>query len=390
MNFINFLSVNKVNKRRTRNQIKKLLEPHKIEVKNVSDVEITCDFNSQEMKVKIHEEKKEVVDVSCNECKDFCEHKEILILYLSNKPFNEHAERFKRRRSDSGEEVKDNKKIKTDDDSENTSTIANVQSVQFKEIKVTKKKKKEVNLSPEELQQIEDVGNALKMENMIKSFGRGKYEDFYKHCIKIMNDNIHLIEMANKLTVEQADTDLWHALRIGRVTASRLYETTRCTTKNGSLIDKYLGKSSGWSFAMMRGTFLEDFVFKEVQKDYPTLKRCGLIMNPTQHPFFAASPDGLHEDFVLEIKCPGTSNTFQQYTNVDLLNKKYFAQIQLQMFVTGKTKALLAVAHLDFETTRKITTIWIEKDKEYVDKMIEDASIFYEEAIFPALKKRFL
>lgn len=400
MDFDTFFSKNKI--RRTRNQIKNLLQPHKIEVKYVRDEEIIVDFNSKEMKVKIIEtrKKKEVLDVSCFECEKFCEHQEIVVLYLSKLPIDELTEEgqaaAKRRRSESEEEKpekskkKSNKKAKIDDNTENNASIANVETtVKFTEIKITKKKKKEVVLSPEQLQLIEDVGNALKMENMIKSFGKGKYEDFYKHCVKIMNDNIELIEQANNLTVEQADTDLWHALRIGRVTASRLYETTRCTTKNGSLIDKYLGKNSGWSFAMMRGTFLEDYVFREVQKDYPTLKRCGLIMNPAQHPFFAASPDGLHEDFVLEIKCPGTPNTFKQYTNIDLLNRKYFAQIQLQMFVTGKTKALLAVAHLDFETTRNITTIWIEKDEDYVTQMIEDASNFYEDAIFPALKKRF-
>lgn len=79
-----------------------------------------------------------------------------------------------------------------------------------------------------------------------------------------------------------------------------------------------------------------------------------------------------------------------QYTNLDLLNKKYFAQIQLQMFVTGKTKALLAVASLDFESTRGITKLWIEKDEEYVTQMIDDASSYYEDAIFPALKRKFL
>ena len=60
------------------------------------------------------------------------------------------------------------------------------------------------------------------------------------------------------------------------------------------------------------------------------------------------------------------------------------------MFVTGKAKALLAVASLDFETTRNITKLWIEKDEDYVTEMIESASNFYEDAIFPALKKKFL
>lgn len=59
------------------------------------------------------------------------------------------------------------------------------------------------------------------------------------------------------------------------------------------------------------------------------------------------------------------------------------------MLITGRSKALLAVAHLDFETTRKITKVWIPFDSEYMDEMMEQATEFYEKAIFPALKKKF-
>lgn len=139
----------------------------------------------------------------------------------------------------------------------------------------------------------------------------------------------------------------------------------------------------------MRGTVLEEFVFQEVKKEFPELQRSGLVMNQNVHPFFAASPDGLHKDFVLEIKCPNTPNTFQQYIDVDKLSK-YFAQIQLQMFVTEKTKALLAVASLDFEKTRNITKVWIPFDNEYMEMMLQEAMEFYDKAIFPALKRQFL
>lgn len=140
---------------------------------------------------------------------------------------------------------------------------------------------------------------------------------------------------------------------------------------------------------MMRGTVLEEFVFEVVKKEFPDLQRAGLIMNHDVHPFFAASPDGLHKDFVLEIKCPSTPNTFEQYIDINKLSRKYFAQIQMQMFITGKTKALLAVASLDFETTRNITKIWIPFDDDYIKDMIAEAMEFYEKAVFPALKRKF-
>ena len=253
------------------------------------------------------------------------------------------------------------------------------------EIKLVKKKKK-VELNSDHLATVE----VLKMENLMKSFKSGQYKDFKSHCVKVMNENVEAVQIANELTVEQADTNIWHDLRIGRITASRLHETTRCTMTRGSLVDKFMGKKSGFSFAMARGTILEEFVFEEVKKEYPGLQRAGLMMNHNVHPFFAASPDGYHNDFVLEIKCPNTQNTYNTYIDVNKLSRKYFAQIQLQMMITGKTKALLAVAALDFEKTRNIEKIWIPFEEDYMKEMIEQAEEFYEKAIFPALKRKFL
>lgn len=310
--------------------------------------------------------------------------------FISKQTINFVSVSSKKRKNDFDEDVEDYvkpakiKRQKTEMiNDENTSAVVNV-------IKITKKKKGTVYLTEKQLSEITEVESILSIPNLLKSFNRrGSYDEFHEHCTKVLSENTNLIRKANMLTIEQADTDLWFSLRLGRVTASRLHETTRCTSKNGSLIEKYLGKTSGWSFFMMRGTVLEDYVFKEVKKEYPTLERCGLIMSADKS-LFAASPDGLHSDFVLEIKCPGTANTFQQYTDLNKLNKKYFAQIQLQMFVTGKKKALLAVAALDFESTRNITKLWIPYDEDYVEQMTEDASEFYKEAIFPALMKKFL
>lgn len=266
---------------------------------------------------------------------------------------------------------------------ENDSNLIN--STADNEIKLVKKKKN-VELPQDLLEQVQQ----LKMEHLMKSFGTGEFNDFYKHCVKIMSENPELVDIAHDLTVEQADTGIWHELRIGRITASRLHEATRCTMARGSFVDKLMGQRSGWSFAMMRGTVLEEFVFEEVKKEFPELQRAGLIMNHKVHPFFAASPDGLHEDFVLEIKCPNTQKTFETYVDVKKLSKKYFAQIQLQMYITGKSKALLAVASLNFEKTRNITKIWIPFDDDYMKDMLEQAMEFYERAVFPALKRKFL
>lgn len=91
--------------------------------------------------------------------------------------------------------------------------------------------------------------------------------------------NISSIEV---LTIEQADTPIWHQMRFGRITASRIHQASRCKTKNGSLVDSIMGKRSGWSFAMQRGTNLEDKVFNVLKKEMSShnLKKCGIYLDP--------------------------------------------------------------------------------------------------------------
>lgn len=241
-----------------------------------------------------------------------------------------------------------------------------------------KLKKEAVAICPLEME------SAMKLSlcNLIREYQGNDAQEFLQYC------NNRMVEencgKAQLLTIEQADTNLWHELRKGRVTASRMYEASRCTILKGSLTDKIMGNSSGFSFAMRRGTDLEGHVFTILQKEYPSLLNTGLVLD-SEFPWMGASPDGLADDFVLEIKCPYTPNTHACYIDVNKLSKKYYAQIQLQMHMTRKTKALLGVASLDFEITRNVTKVWIDYDKEYVDKLMEESFEFWQKGIFPAL-----
>lgn len=244
-----------------------------------------------------------------------------------------------------------------------------------------KLKKETASISPMEME------SALKLSlfNLIREYPGNDPHEFLQFCGKRMIEEN--CGKAQILTVEQADTDLWHELRKGRVTASRMHEASRCTMLNGSLTNKIMGISSGFSFAMKRGTDLEGHVFAILQKEYPSLRNTGLVLDP-EFPWMGASPDGLADDFVLEIKCPYTPNTHACYIDVNKLSRKYFAQIQLQMHMTRKTKALLGVAALDFEKTRNVTKVWIDYDKEYVDGVMGESFEFWQKGVFPALLRK--
>uniref|UniRef100_A0A182Q674 YqaJ viral recombinase domain-containing protein n=1 Tax=Anopheles farauti TaxID=69004 RepID=A0A182Q674_9DIPT len=225
----------------------------------------------------------------------------------------------------------------------------------------------------------------LSMINLIREFKGTDAQEFLKFCTNRMSDTV--CATIPLLTIEQAETDLWHELRVARITASRIREAARCTMLSGSLVNKIMGMSSNFSLAMKRGTDLEGHVLAELQKEYPGLRDTGLILD-AQHPWLGASPDGICDEFVLEIKCPYTENTHKNYVNISSLSPKYFAQIQLQMHITQHKKALLAVAALDFETTKHITKVWIDYDQKYVDEVLRDAFEFWRKAIFKSLLRK--
>ena len=81
-----------------------------------------------------------------------------------------------------------------------------------------------------------------------------------------------------------------------------MFDVSRCQTKSGSLVDLMLGAKLRQSPAMERGIRLEQQVLAKVEALKQTkFQRCGLLLSP-DFPFFGASPDGINEDCVVEIK----------------------------------------------------------------------------------------
>ncbi|KAK4037956.1 hypothetical protein OUZ56_029979 [Daphnia magna] len=85
-----------------------------------------------------------------------------------------------------------------------------------------------------------------------------------------------------------------------------------CNTVDGSLVDILHVAKLRETSAMARGTRLESQVLQIVSKKQKmTFERYGLITRP-EHPIFGASPDGINENFTVEIKCP---TNYKSYFN---------------------------------------------------------------------------
>lgn len=138
-------------------------------------------------------------------------------------------------------------------------------------------------------------------------------------------------------------TDAWLQQRIGKVTASNLHKVL-AKTKTGYGADRghYLTQlvleritgqkaDSYTNAAMQFGIEQEAFARAAYEARRGVLvEEVGFIPHPTI-PMAGASPDGLVEDGMVEIKCPESATFLEVLLSQNPVAGKYFAQMQWQM-----------------------------------------------------------
>lgn len=149
-------------------------------------------------------------------------------------------------------------------------------------------------------------------------------------------------------TVEQGSAE-WHALRAGKVTASRMsdlmaktksgYGASRASYMAELIVERMTGQASAPTFtnaAMQWGTEKEP----EARSAYEfqtgeTVDTVGFVLHPTIAQA-GASPDGLvgHAGLV-EIKCPNTATHIETLL-IGKIPDKYAKQMLWQMICTGR------------------------------------------------------
>ena len=138
-------------------------------------------------------------------------------------------------------------------------------------------------------------------------------------------------------------TEEWFAQRLGKVTASGLYKVMSKTQTGygadrghyltqlvleritGTRADGYTDSKMQWgidqeanaraAYEAHRGVFVTEVGFIP----HPTIEMAG------------ASPDGLVEDGMVEIKCPESKTALECWLAKNPVSSKYFAQMQWQM-----------------------------------------------------------
>ena len=194
--------------------------------------------------------------------------------------------------------------------------------------------------------------------------------------------------MSNEELIQGSEE--WHAVRLGKITASRLGdlmkktkygESTYKTRLRMELAIERITNTSASSMVMNRAmhdgierepdarTLFEAVTGKEValsgSHDHPD------IVNTS------ASPDGLlrGENAILEIKCP-THTTHAKNLMADGIDKRYLFQIQWQIACTESTHGYFVSYHPDFPRELRLKWVRVERDDDVIAEITEEVKKF--------------
>lgn len=176
-------------------------------------------------------------------------------------------------------------------------------------------------------------------------------------------------------------TEEWFAQRLGKVTASSLYKVLS-KTKTGYGADRgnYLTqlvlerltgqKAESYTNAAMQWGIEQE---PAARAAYEAAKgvfvtEVGFIPHPTIE-MAGASPDGLVEDGMVEIKCPDSKTALECWLSKNPVEGKYFAQMQWQMRCADRPWCDYVVFDPRMPPKAQLLVVRVNRD----DRWIEEA-----------------
>lgn len=117
------------------------------------------------------------------------------------------------------------------------------------------------------------------------------------------------------------------------------------------------------------GNAHEDDAIAELERQAGIFVAKAEFIQSADYEWLGASPDGLTDSHSIEVKCPYNKKIFKLSERQD-----YYAQVQTQMYCSGKDKAYFAVW-----TPDEFSFEVVDYDKVFIDDMIKKAKDFYAE-----------
>ena len=185
-------------------------------------------------------------------------------------------------------------------------------------------------------------------------------------------------------------TDEWHEARLGRITASRIYDVISKTAKGA-----YTSKRDDYAYqlaaermtgiatrfytndAMLWGTETEPLALEFYAEYYGHQVTQAPFIIHRHMEYVGASPDGIvNDEWLVEIKAPQT-NTFLRIKHDKVPPPQYVAQCQLQMAVTGAPKVdLFFYDPRIIDPSKQFILFEIIRDADYIANLEHEIVLF--------------
>jgi len=185
-------------------------------------------------------------------------------------------------------------------------------------------------------------------------------------------------------------TDDWFAARLGKVTASRVadviaktktgYGAGRANYAADLVVERLTGQkaSSFTNAAMEWGTEQEPYARAAYSaKTGILVEEVGFIDHPTVA-MSGASPDGLAEEGLVEIKCANTA-THLEYIFDGKPPQKYVTQMQWQMACAGKPWCDFVSYDPRLPERLRLLVVRVPRDDDYIKMLEQEVTTFLQE-----------
>jgi putative phage-type endonuclease len=185
-------------------------------------------------------------------------------------------------------------------------------------------------------------------------------------------------------------TDEWFAARIGKVTASRVADVI-AKTKSGYgagranyLADLVVERLTGQKASSFSNAAMEWGTEQEPNAKAAYAAKTGILVEDVgfiDHPTVAmsgASPDGLAEDGLVEIKCPNTA-THLEYIFDGKPPQKYVTQMQWQMACTNRPWCDFVSYDPRLPERLQLLVVRVPRDDDYIKMLEQEVTTFLQE-----------
>ncbi|CAC5384454.1 unnamed protein product [Mytilus coruscus] len=218
-----------------------------------------------------------------------------------------------------------------------------------------------------------------------------------ENCISTITDEE--ISKIESFTSGQAKKPRWKEERCKRLQSSSFGRICKATERTDfEKLARSMTEIVDLKTApILHGQKYEKSALSKYEQDFGRSPvNCGIYVRKS-HPFIAASPDGIINDTVVEVKCPFVAKDkmispktipFLLYNDGKLMlneSHNYYYQVQGQMFCTN-----LKNCHFVVFTLQEVQYIHIKRDDIFIQNMVEKLEDFYKTYFRKAILQKFL